>query len=174
MRRDKLGWAAKAATRGRFFGSWDEALEAAGSRSRRHPPVSAMAAGADSPRTAQAKRKKLPTNSKAIQTQLPGLYGAALRHFGTYDATLKEAGIDPAEVSQRRAWSRAAVRERLREFELSFGLVSQVMLRRYDSGLLRAVQVWYHTLPAAIKAARIENYSVRGHRASTQQTVCRR
>jgi len=67
---------------------------------------------------------------------------------------------------QRRDWDRKMICSRLREFEKKFGLVSQVMLRRFDSGLLRAIRLHYKNLKAAVRAAGVRSYSVHGHRVS--------
>ena len=160
-----MGHAAKAAVRKRLFGNWDDALSAAGidpAKVRRYRPWSPAAILQELRRR---KRLRLGLNTKAMQAELPGLYDAARRHFGSYREALARAGCDPLDVLQRREWSRKAVCEALREFERNFDLVSQVMLRDLDSGLMRAVRVWYGNLPAAIKAAAVRNYSVRGHRA---------
>lgn len=163
VRKDELGHAAKASIRERLFGSWNDALKEAGldpttiSRYRHWSPDDIK-----KELRSRSKRKR-PVNSKIIQIELPGLYGAAVRHFGSYDDALRKSGVDPEGVVQRRDWDRKAICKRLREFEKQFGLVSQVMLRQYDSGLLRAIRLHYHNLKEAARAARITSYSVRGH-----------
>ena len=163
-RHDELGCAAKAAIRERVYGNWNDAIRAAGldpeeiSRYRHWEPDTII-------RELRARiRRKKAVNSKAIQEDLPGLYGAAVRQFKTYDKALEAAGADPADISHRREWSRKNVLERLRDFEKQYGLVSQVMLRQYDSGLLRAIRVFYGTLKKAIVVGKITKYSIRGHR----------
>lgn len=166
VRRDELGWAAKAAIRDRLWGNWSDALDAAGldrDQIERYRHWSAK----DILRELRRRAKgRLGVNSKVIQAELPGLYGAAVRHYGSYAETLKQAGIDPENVSQRREWDRPLVRERLRKFEKDFGMVSQVLLRQLDSGLLRAVRICYGDLPKAIKAAGVKRYSIHGHRTN--------
>lgn len=167
VRRDELGWAAKAAIRERLYGNWSDALKAAGldpSQIGLYRHWSAQDIKRELRRRAKAKQ---PVNSKVMQNELPGLYGAAVRQFGSYDAAIKQAGLNPADVSQRRDWDRALVRQRLREFEKNFGIVSQVMLRRLDSGLLRAARICYGDLPKAIRASGVQRFSVHGHRAKS-------
>lgn len=164
VRKDELGHAAKAAIRERLFGNWNDALKKAGlnpleiSRYRHWSPEDIK-----KELRSRSKRKR-PVNSKVIQIELPGLYGAAVRHFGSYDDALRKSGVDPAGVVQRRDWDRQTICKRLREFEQSFGLVSQVMLRRFDSGLLRAIRLHYRNLKAAVQVSGVRSYSIRGHR----------
>lgn len=172
-RRDELGCAAKAAIRLRGFGNWNDALRKAGldpdavSRYRHWPPRAIIG---------ELKRRAAagePLNSKAIQAELPGLYGAAVRQLGSYDNALRKAGVNPKTIAQRRQWDQSAVCARLREFERDHGQVSQVMLRQHDSGLMRAIRIWFGDLPKAIAAAGVKRYSVRGHRVAPAKPVCR-
>lgn len=168
-RRDELGCAAKAAIRERIFGNWNDALKKAGldpeevSRYRHWPP-----ARIKKELKARAKRKE-PLNSKMIQIDLPGLYGAAVRQFGTFEEALRQCGVDPDKITQRRVWDRPAVAAGLREFEKTFGIVSQAMLRRLDSGLMRAVRIWFGDLNAAVKYAKVKHYTTRGYRGRAGQ-----
>ncbi len=173
-RRDLLGWAGRAAIRKRAFGDWNKALSAAGidpdsirlyHRWSNDEILRALRA---------RRRRKQALNTMALQEEMPGLYAAAVRHFGSYEVALQQAGIDPEDVKQRRQWNRESICRHLREFEENFGLVSQSLLRKYDSGLMRAVRIQYGNLHSAIEAAGVTNYSIRGKRSSTEKTKKRR
>src|SRR5690606_25587379 len=108
-RKDELSRAAFAALQPRLFGSWDRALHAAGldadeiSRYRRWDRSSIIFELKDLYRGGE------PINSGAMQAEDPGLHAAAMRHFGSYDAALRAAGIVPERVRRRKQWSKAAV-----------------------------------------------------------------
>jgi len=102
-RRDELGKAAFAAIQGRLFGSWDRALHAAGldsddiARYRRWSKSTIVfelkALAAD----------KEDLNSGSVQKSDPGLHAASLRYFGSYDAALRAAKLNPGKVRKRKS-----------------------------------------------------------------------
>lgn len=169
VRRDEFGWAAKAAIR--QWGGWPAALKAAGldpdriGRYRRWDEKAIVAE-----LRARARRGQ-PINSGVIQAELAGLYGAAVRRFGSYDAAMAKAGVNPKDIVQRRQWTPDLVCEHLREFELKVGVVSQATLRSYDTGLLRAIRLFFDDLPSAIQAAKVRKFSVRGHPDRSRPTA---
>jgi len=106
QRRDELGRAAFASLQDRLFGSWDRALHAAGldaddvSIYRRWDRNTILF-------ELKARRQDdAPLNSGAVQKDEPGLHAAAVRHFGSYDESLRAAGIDPGQVRERKRWTR--------------------------------------------------------------------
>lgn len=167
IRRDEFGWAAKAAVRARLFGNWNVALRAAGVDPQRVALYRHWSQKQVLSELRRRRRERLPLHTKAMQLQMPGLYAAAVRQFGSYTEALKRIGVDPAGVAQRREWDPQAVVRELKQFESRHGVVSQVNLSRFDTGLLRAVRIWFGNLPAAIKAAGIRKYSIRGDREAT-------
>src|SRR5688500_6719700 len=109
QRREELGRAAFASLQHRLFGSWDRALHAAGldaddvSIYRRWDRNTILF-------ELKARRQdEAPLNSGAVQKDEPGLHAAAVRHFGSYDRSLRAAGIDPARVRERKRWTREEV-----------------------------------------------------------------
>ena len=124
-----------------FFGSWDEALAAAGldpSKIRkrpvypkRHSPQTREEKAAIRDRRIQREKAEtlkailrrehagLPLNSVAVVSDDPRLRVDVLRLFGTWDAALCAAGIDPATVRRHRRWSRRAVIKRICELDLT-------------------------------------------------------
>src|SRR5690606_38634935 len=86
-----------------------------------------------------------------IQQTLPGLYGAAVRIFGSYPKALAAAGLEPAAIARRREWTRRRVLEALRDFAAEHRTLSHTRLREVDSGLLRAAYKFFGSLVAARK-----------------------
>lgn len=82
----------------RKFGSWDATLRAVGVR-----PEAVRLARSWTPervlKLVRAEhRARKPMNYKAVQTRIPGLVDAAAHRFGTWDATLRKAGLDPSRI----------------------------------------------------------------------------
>jgi hypothetical protein len=88
-----------------------------------------------------------------MQHAIPGLYGAAVRIFGTYDNALRAAGIDPSTVRQRRAWSKDEVIRQMRLFLQRHGKLTSTLMRKHDSGLERVMLVHFGNLESARRAA---------------------
>ena len=149
-RDDDLRRAAYAALQKRLFGSWASALEAAG--------VNAIDARSyrqwDNPAIVEALRRRRdegqPMSSSAVQREDASLHAASLRHFGTYDAALRAADLDPTECRVRRRWSRTIVLDALRRFEgNSPDAVDDAHLRAHDSALHRAAMRLFGSIAAA-------------------------
>src|SRR3954469_25082321 len=106
-RRDELGRAAFASLQPRLFGSWDRALTAAGldaddvNRYRKWDREGILF------ELRERHKDQEALNSGAIQKEDPGLHAAAVRHFGSYDAALRGARIDPSKVRERKRWDKA-------------------------------------------------------------------
>ena len=101
-RRDELGLAAFASLQPRLFGRWDKALQAAGLDAddvaiyRKWDRASILF------ELRNLVREREPINSGSIQKEDPGLHAAAVRHFGSYDAALRAAKLDPHQYRRRR------------------------------------------------------------------------
>lgn len=108
-RRDELGKAAFASLQPRLFGRWDRALQAAGldpeeiARYRRWGPTEIIF------ELRQRRQDGQALNSGALQEEDPSLHAAAVRHYGSYDAALVAARLDPADIRQRRVWKKTEV-----------------------------------------------------------------
>lgn len=148
-RGDELAHAAMAAVHPQLFGHWNDALLAAGinpqrvSRYRRWNKTSII------DELKLRASKNWPVNAGHIQVELPGLYGAATRLFGSYNKALIEAGIKPEVVRQRRDWSRRKVLSMLEAFQQTHGTLSHTAIRDRDPGLLRAVYKYFPGIKAA-------------------------
>ncbi|MFI5379752.1 MAG: hypothetical protein ACHRHE_10675 [Tepidisphaerales bacterium] len=116
-RHDELGHAAFASLQKRLFGTWNKAL---------------AAAGVDAGKVALYRRWTKTTLASALQTfhcanrpmssgdmqkRDPGLHAAALRLFGSYDAALKAARVEPSAVRRRRRWTRDSILAELRSLQ---------------------------------------------------------
>jgi len=94
---------AATAVRSCHFGSWQAALREAGvgdpSSVRRITRWDTEAIVA----TIRRRRvESLPLNAKAVERELPALFAAARRRFGSWNEALRAAGIDPATVVLRK------------------------------------------------------------------------
>jgi len=161
------------------FESWDQALEAAGLdpasvRRRKDSPYRDATAVIDEIK--QRQRRKSPLNVVAMQKgehSDNSLYRAGMRHFGSWDAALKAAGIDPYTV---KLWRRspyqdgkavvAAIKRRNRR-KLPLSAVSLLKGEHADTALYNAAARQLGSWYDGVQAAGIDPGSVmlRRHRA---------
>jgi hypothetical protein len=153
QRRDELGKAAFASLQPRLFGRWDRALAAAGldadevSRYRkwdRNTVAFELRARAQDDE---------PLNSGAIQQDDSGLHAAAVRHFGSYDAALRAAKVNPENVRQRRTWTKPEVVRGLKTARRQGKHLSDSAIRQADAALYGAAVRLFGSFTAARKAA---------------------
>lgn len=155
-RRDELGKAAFASLQPRLFGSWDRALTASGldaddvNRYRKWDKDSIVS------ELRSRGRDHEPLNSGALQQEEPGLHAAAVRHFGSYDAALRAAKLDPDKLRQRRAWSKQRVRDDLKKAGRDGQHLSDSAVRRHDPALYGAAVRLFGSFTAARAAAGIK------------------
>jgi len=95
------------------FGSWQAALCAAGvaettavRRIRRWDARTVEAA------ISRRRLEGLPLNAKAVEREEPSLFAAARRRFGSWNAALMAAGVDPATVVVRKRHHLGGMTER--------------------------------------------------------------
>jgi hypothetical protein len=148
-RRDELGRAAFASLQPRLFGKWDRALHGAGldadeiSRYRKWDRNSVVyelrARAAD----------QEPLNSGAIQRDDSGLHAAAVRHFGSYDAALRAAKVDPDQVRRRRSWTKNQVLSALKQAHRNSQNLADSAIRRENPALYGAAVRLFGTFTAA-------------------------
>jgi len=154
-RRDELGRAAFASLQPRLFGKWDRALSAAGldadeiSRYRKWDRDSVVY----ELRSRAADQEAL--NSGAIQREDSGLHAAAVRHFGSYDAALRAAKVDPDNVRRRRSWTRPQVITALRQAHREHQNLADSSIRRENPALYGAAVRLFGTFTSAREAARV-------------------
>jgi len=154
-RRDELGRAAFASLQPRLFGSWDRALTAAGldadqvNRYRKWDRENILF-------ELKARQKSHePLNSGAIQREDPGLHAASVRHFGSYDAALKAAKIDPVKVRERKRWDKAEVLKSIKAAKRAGKKLSDSSIRKEEPALYGASVRLFGSFTSARSAAGI-------------------
>ncbi|QOV91499.1 hypothetical protein [Humisphaera borealis] len=155
-RRDELGRAAFASLQPRLFGSWDRALTASGLDAD------------DVNRYRKWDREHIlfelkgrykghePLNSGAIQRDDPGLHAASVRHFGSYDAALKAAKIDPVKVRERKRWDKAEVIKSIKAAKRSGKKLSDSSIRKEEPALYGAAVRLFGSFTLARTAAGVK------------------
>jgi hypothetical protein len=155
-RRDELGRAAFASLQPRLFGKWDRALHAAGldadeiSRYRKWDRESVIY------ELRSRSREHEALNSGAIQREDSGLHAAAVRHFGSYDAALRAARVDPQRVRRRRNWTKQQVIAALKKAHRARQSLADSSIRRENPALYGAAVRLFGAFTAARKAAGIQ------------------
>ena len=152
QRGDELGRAAFASLQKRLFGSWDRALHAAGLDADQICMYRKWSRSTITSDLKERHREGEPLNSGCMQKEDPGMHAAAIRHFGSYDAALKAAGLDPAKLRERRRWTKEAVVKELRVFRRQHRQVTDAMLRKHDAALYGATLRQFGSLEAARQA----------------------
>ena len=98
-------------------------------------------------------REREPLNSGAIQKEDPGLHAAAVRHFGSYDAALRAAKLEPGDHRRRRRWTKELVLKELKLLYRRSKRPTTESLRSKHSALYGAASRFFGGIPAAMKAA---------------------
>jgi len=168
----------------RFFGSWDEALTAAGldpSKIRKRP-VAPKRPPRQSPeekaiiRDRRIQREKadalkgilrrehtgLPLNHTAVLRDDRRLHADILRLFGTWDAAMRAAGIDPARVRRHRRRSRRAVINRICELDVAGQPLNVRAIQISEATLASAAERHFSSWCEALETAGID--SARWHK----------
>lgn len=138
QRRDELGKAAFASLQPRLFGRWDRALHAAGLDADEVSIYRSWDRNSILFELRALHRDKEPMSSGQLQKSDPGLYAAAVRHFGSYQKALESAGIDPADVQQRRQWTKESVTSALKKLAKKKKELSGATVRQSDPALYGA------------------------------------
>jgi hypothetical protein len=154
-RRDELARAAFASLQPRLFGRWDRALHAAGLDADEVSQYRSWDRNSVLFDIRQRHRDRDPLNSGAVQQEEPALHAAAVRHFGNYQKALRAAGIDPADVRQRRSWQKSDVIRALKALAKRRSKLSDSAIRRKYPALHGAAARLFGTYTAARAAAGI-------------------
>ena len=150
-RGDELGRAAFASLQKRLFGSWDRALHGAGLDADEISQYRKWDKNGIVFELKGRSREKEPLNSGAVQKEDPGLHAAAVRHFGSYDAALRAAKVDPAKIRRRQRWSKEEVNKQLKAFSKKHD-VTDAALRQHAPALYGAVLRFYKSVAGARNA----------------------
>ncbi len=144
----------------RFFGTWDDAMCAAGIDPKKVGRHRRWNRQAVIRRIQQRAAEGLPLNAGAVQRTEGTLHSAALRWFPSWIAALEAAGMDPAHWSKRApAWTRERVVETIRAIVARGGAVNHAALRR-DS-VSRAGVSLFGTWDDALRAAGLDPGKIR-------------
>jgi DNA-binding XRE family transcriptional regulator len=152
----------------RHFGSWNEALRAAGydPATIRYPPVEKRPPGywstervIDQLRTHVAAGHGLAAH---IMDKLePGLVPTAQRLFGSWAAAVEAAGYDYAAVRLTRAWSPDTVIQRLRDAAARGADLSDHTAQALAPDLYGAARQHFGGWPPALTAAGLDPDAIR-------------
>jgi hypothetical protein len=91
-----------------------------------------------------------------MQKEDPGLHAAAVRHFGSYDAALRRAGIKPEEVRRRRSWTKDLVLAGIRAARRGGSGLTDSAMRRGDPALYGAAVRLFGSFTAARERAGVK------------------
>jgi hypothetical protein len=150
-RGDELGRAAFASLQKRLFGSWDRALHGAGLDAQEISQYRKWDRDSIVFELKSRHREHEALNSGSVQKEDPGLHAAAVRHFGSYDAALRAAKVDPAKIRRRQRWSREEVARQLKAFSRKHD-VTDAALRQHAPALYGAVLRFYKSVAGARNA----------------------
>lgn len=91
-------------------------------------------------------------SAKSIQRKKPSLYGAAVRHFGSWKAAVEKAGYDYPSVVKRKGpghWSREKILEEIKALEQrNSGFARKTRAALYNAAL-RLFGSWKEAVEAA-------------------------
>lgn len=102
--------------------------------------------------------RELRRRARADESLAPGdvdlsIYAAARRAFGSWDAALEAAGLDPSTHRRARSWTRTSVLEAIREHAGSGDPHALSAMARRDPALLSAAQRRFGDWDTAVLAA---------------------
>jgi hypothetical protein len=97
-----------------------------------------------------------PLHALAIRMHQSKLYGAVLRIFGSWNAALRAAGIDPATVRRYSRWTTRTLIQAMRKAKKSGAFRRGASFRKRHSGLVQAATQRWGTWRAALHAAGLE------------------
>jgi hypothetical protein len=137
----------------RLFGRWDRALSAAGLDADEVSKYRKWDRNTVAFELRARVQDDEPLNSGAIQQDDSGLHAAAVRHFGTYDAALRAARVNPMDVRRRRTWTKQDVVRALKAARRSGKHLSDSAIRQADPALYGAAVRLFGTFTAARKSA---------------------
>lgn len=153
---------AYAAIRQNQFGSWDNALRAAGINPRNVRRYEAWDEDKIIRRIKERQAEGKPLNSKAMQDEGSKLFNAALNHFGAWHKALEAAGIDYQKVYKRRRWSKKIIKQEITELNEMGEDLAAPNMRENHSSLYSAACKYFGSWTGAREACGIyRNYHKR-------------
>jgi len=146
---------AYAAIRSSRFGSWDDALRAAGIDPSRVRRYESWDEAKIIRRIQERAAAMLPLNSKAMQQDDCKLFNAALKRYEGWDRALQAAGIDPERVYKRHRWSKDRIKRRIKELNAKGQDLAAPAMRANHSALYSAACKYFGSWTAARRACGI-------------------
>jgi len=148
----------------RHFGSWREALQAAGIQTPswiRHPDWTGERV-IDTLRQRHARGE--PLGYGAANRGAGGLHAAARRLFGTWAAALQAAGVPSPSARTYRRWTREKILETIRERNARGQPIGYARVRIEAGGLFEAARRIFGSWRAAVEAVGLSYAQVRPRR----------
>lgn len=149
------------------FGSWYDALDAAGLHPRRFRRWSERKVIDDIRRRGRAGES---LRLSVVQREDRYLYGAARNRFGSWRGAVEKSGFAYAKITGKKTRSREAVTRDLKAWARTHGSLQAKTMREKNRPLLEAVYRRFGSLESAAKKLRLP-YSSRTHRWSKQEVL---
>ena len=157
----------------RIFGSWRNALQAAGlspdrgSRAERWPPAKILMV------IRNLSRRRRPLRKKELEERFGNLVSAARRIFGSWSKAILASGVDPAKLRRVVPWTRERVLETLLTRALRNQPVSARLMepRSIVEAGRRFFGSWSATLEAAGLDPAVATVSAESHKSQRQCTL---
>ena len=153
---DDLSAMAYAAIRKSNFGSWDNALRAAGIDPADVRRYESWGEEKVIRRIRERKRQGLPLNSSTMQQQDAKLFNAARDYFGGWREALMAAGVNLEEVYKRRRWNRDIIMDEIKQLDRRGEDLAATNMRENHSALYCAACKRFGTWTAAREACGIK------------------
>jgi hypothetical protein len=162
--RDFAGMA-YAAIRDTRFGSWDDALSAAGLDPAKVRRYEAWDTEKIIRRIKERYRKSQGLNSKTMQIEDCKLFNAALKRYGGWDTALEAAGVDPDEVYKRHRWNKVVIKKQIKDLYAKNADLAAPAMRKDHSALYSAACKYFGSWTVARKACGLRrNFRKRGRK----------
>lgn len=143
----------------RKFGTWKNALEAAGLSNRYSERENLRSWGPKQVILAIRQWNDQHGNLKKVYQQDPGFYSVAKKHFGSWTKAVEAAGFSVSRRSAKRTWSREMIISDLRRLHAECRSVSSTIFVKLDAPLVSAAQRYFGSWRAALDAAGLPSSS---------------
>lgn len=152
----------------RYFGSWDNALIAAGHdpATIKFPRTDVLPSGTWTPETILEQihadiSSGLEVSAHAAQLRYPGMVAKAQQIYGSWEAAITAAGYDYSLVRKTRTWTPEQVIERIQALSKCGADLSDNTCSAYSPPLYGAAQTHFGSWPAALEAAGVNPLEAR-------------
>ena len=138
----------------RIFGSWRNAILAAGIRPREMDTAKKWSPTKILGTIRQLARRKRPLTSEQMERRYPNIVANARRHFGSWNNAVLSAGVDPSKLQRVPPWKP----ERIIEAILTRALRNESLSaqRVEPRSLIAAGKRFFGSWPAAVAAAGLD------------------